>query len=215
MNLTAVHYIIGVILLFLVSQLVIRLIRYYCKFPIPPFMVNLIDNPLRRRIQPPTEMPLRHDIEPGMTVLEVGPGNGTYTIETARRIGNSGTLIAVDIQLDIIQRVQDRVKTENHIIINGIIADVHHLPFSAGIFDAIYMIAVIGEIPEPEKAIHEFYRVLSPSGALTFSEILVDPDYQLVKTLEKWAVQANFRFKKKTGNFFTYTLLFEKAKTNN
>ena len=33
-------------------------------------------------------MPLRHGIEPGMTVLEVGPGNGRCTLETARRVGS-------------------------------------------------------------------------------------------------------------------------------
>ena len=52
-----------------------------------------------------------------------------------------------------------------------------------GAFDAVYMIAVIGEIPEPERAMHEFHRVLSPSGTLVFSELLLDPDYPLASTL--------------------------------
>lgn len=212
MDLTAVHYIFGVILIFFVSQLVIRLIRYYFKFPLPAFMVDMIDNPLRRKIQPPTEMPLRHGIELGMMVLEVGPGSGTYSNETARLIGNKGKLITVDIQFEVIQRVNNRSINEDIKNINGIIADVHQLPFSTGAFNAIYMIAVIGEIPKPDKAMHEFYRILTPSGTLAFSEILVDPDYPLARTLEKWATQANFRLKKKLGNIFVYTLLFEKAR---
>lgn len=212
MNLSAFHYIIGVFLIILFSQLVIRLVRYYYKFPIPACMVELIDNPLRRRIQPPTEMPRRHGIKPGMTVLEVGPGNGTYTIETARRIGPSGFLITVDIQPDVIKRVKTRAKIENITVLDGLVADVHHLPFSSDVFNATYMIAVIGEIPNPQGAMHEFCRVLLPKGTLAFSEILVDPDYPLTKTLEKWAGQANFRLKEKMGNFFTYTLQFENEK---
>ena len=41
-----------------------RLIRHFYKFPMPEFLANLIDNPLRRRIQPPGEMPVRHGIHP-------------------------------------------------------------------------------------------------------------------------------------------------------
>ena len=39
------------------------------------------------------------------------------------------------------------------------------------------MITVIGEIPVPERALREFYRVLNPGGTLAFSEVLMDPDY--------------------------------------
>jgi hypothetical protein len=58
----------------------------------------------------------------------------------------------------------------------------------------------------------EFHRLLSPSGTLAFSELFTDPDYPLAQTLIRMASQANFRLKKKLGNFFSYTLVFEKAK---
>jgi ubiquinone/menaquinone biosynthesis C-methylase UbiE len=72
------------------------------------------------------------------------------------------------------------------------------------------MIAVIGEIPEPEKAIKEFYRVLPPSGTLAFSELLLDPDYPRAKTLICKTAAARFRLKNKVGNAFHYTLIFGK-----
>lgn len=85
---------------------IVRIIRHFYKFPMPQFLANLIDNPLRRKIQPPSEMPIRHGILPGMTVLEVGPGNGRYTIETARRVGNRGKVVTIDIEPKMIERVQ-------------------------------------------------------------------------------------------------------------
>jgi len=90
------------------------------------------------------------------------------------------------------------------------VADVYNLPFEDSMFDAICMITVISEIPEPERAMREFHRLLSPSGTLAFSELLTDPDYPLAQTLVRKASQANFRLKKKLGNFFSYTLVFEK-----
>jgi ubiquinone/menaquinone biosynthesis C-methylase UbiE len=179
----------------------------------PEFLANLIDNPLRRKIQPPSEMPIQHGIEPGMTVLEVGPGNGRYTIEIARRVGNKGRVVTVDIEPKMIERVTQRALSEKITNLDAKVANVYDLPFDDGAFDAICMIAVISEIPEPEKAMREFYRVLSPSGTLAFTELLLDPDYPLAQTLVRQAGKANFRLRKKFGNFFAYTLIFEKQQT--
>jgi ubiquinone/menaquinone biosynthesis C-methylase UbiE len=195
-----------------VLHTIVRLIRYFYKFPMPEFLANLIDNPLRRKFQPPSEMPIRHGIEPGMTVLEVGPGNGRYTLETARRVGSTGHVTAVDIEPKMIERVSQRAQAEGITNLEAKVATVYNLPFEDGMFDAIYMITVISEIPEPERAMQEFYRLLSPSGTLAFSELFTDPDYPLAQTLVRMASQANFRLKKKLGNFFSYTLVFEKNK---
>ena len=203
-------FVLSLPLLVVILHTVVRMIRHFHKFPIPQFLANFIDNPFRRTIQPPAEMPLRHGIAPGMLVLEVGPGNGRYSIATARRIGEDGKLITIDIEPKMIERVQQRAQVEGITNLEARIADVYHLPFKDGLFDAIYMITVIGEIPQPERAFKEFYRVLSPSGLLAFSEMLTDPDYPLAQTLIRQAGEAGFRLAKKQGNFFAYTLLFEK-----
>jgi len=188
----------------------VRVIRYFYKFPMPEFLANVIDNPLRRKIQPPSEMPIRHSIELGMTVLEVGPGNGRYTVETARRVGDTGKVTAIDIEPKMIERLAQRAQAEGVRNLEAKVADVHNLPFEEGTFDAVSMIAVISEIPQPERALSEFYRVLRPGGILAFSELLTDPDYPLARTLIRRATKANFRLKKRVGNFIAYTLVFEK-----
>jgi ubiquinone/menaquinone biosynthesis C-methylase UbiE len=205
--------ILGLLLIVLLLHTTIRVIRYFYKFPMPQFLANLIDNPFRRKIQPPRDMPFRHGIEPGMTVLEVGPGNGRYTVETARRVGSAGKVIAVDIEPRMIERVRQRARAEGVSQIEAKVADVYDLPFEAGAFDAVYLITVISEIPEPARAVREFYRVLSPAGTLAFSEMLTDPDYPRAQTLVRLATAAHFRLKKKIGNFFAYTLVFEKQST--
>jgi ubiquinone/menaquinone biosynthesis C-methylase UbiE len=189
---------------------VVRIVRHVHKFPIPEFAANLIDNPWRRRFEPPDASAVRHGLEPGMTVLEVGPGNGTYTVAAARRVGPEGTLVTVDIEPKMIERVKAKALAEGVTNIEARVANVYQLPFEAGMFDAIYMIAVIGEIPEPERAMREFYRVLAPGGTLAFSEILLDPDYPLARTLVALATSAGFCLVEWVGNFFYYTLIFLK-----
>ncbi len=189
----------------------VRVVRYFYKFPMPHQLANLIDNPMRRKIQPPGIMPIRHGIEPGMTVLEVGPGNGTYTMETASWVGEDGGVIAIDIEPSAIERVEARAQAEGMENIQARIADVTNLPFEDGVFDAITMMSVLGELPSPQLALMEFYRVLKPAGLLSFSELLLDPDYPLTRTVIALATDAGFRLKTQEGNFLSYTLVFEKV----
>lgn len=205
-----VYILVSLLMVAVVLHTVIRIIRHFYKFPIPEFLANMIDNPLRRQIQPPDDMPPRHHIEPGMTVLEVGPGNGRYTVATARRVGNTGKVIAIDIEPKMIERVSHRAQLAGVTNLEAKTANVYALPFDDGTFDAIYMITVIGEIPELLRALEEFYRVLKPSGTLAFSEVLLDPDYPLAQTLIHKAGAAKFRLKNRQGSFFAYTLVFEK-----
>jgi hypothetical protein len=89
---------LGLPLLALFLHTLVRMVRAFYKFPMPQFMASAIDNPLRRRIQPPQKTPIRHGIHAGMTILEVGPGNGTYTLATARRVGDRGKVVTIDIE---------------------------------------------------------------------------------------------------------------------
>jgi len=189
---------------------IVRTIRYFHKFPMPQALANLIDNPMRRRIQPPAQMPQRHGLQPGMRVLEVGPGNGRYSVESARAVSPAGSLVTVDIEPRMIERVQARAQAEGIINLEARTADVYALPFHDSEFDAAYMITVIGEIPQPGRAFSEFRRVLKDGGTLAFSELLMDPDYPTRRTLVKLAGQAGFKLKSQSGSFFSYTLVFEK-----
>lgn len=204
------YAILGIFITFLILHTIVRIVRYFYKFPIPQAFVNIIDNPFRRRIQPPYETAIRHGIEPGMRVLDVGPGNGTYTLGAAKRLGSEGQLIAIDIEPKIIDRLQKRIELEGIANINARVADAYELPFEDSYFDLIYMITVINEIPDIPRALKEFYRVLKPSGKLVFSELLLDPDYPLAGKLTEKVQSAKFRLVRKVGNFFYYTLIFEK-----
>lgn len=201
---------LGILACFIFVQVIVRIVRAFYKFPIPSFLAGAIDNPLRRRFQPPDRTAVRHCIQPGMTVLEVGPGTGTYTVAAAQRVGEQGRVVAIDIEPKIIERVERLVATQGVTNIEARVADVYALPFEDGTFDAIYMIAVIGEIPDAARAVREFHRVLSPSGILVFSELLPDPDYPLAGALIRKVAPLGFRVKEKIGSLFYYTLIFEK-----
>ena len=209
MNILIVIF-IGVPLALIFLHTLLRIISYFYKFPLPPILAKVIDHPLRHRIQPPDEMAVRHGIQPGMRVLEVGPGSGTYTMAAARRVGENGRVSAVDIEPRMIEYVREKAEREGIRNIDARVADVYNLPFDDGFFDAVFMITVIGEIPDPDRAIREFYRVLKPAGTLAFSELFLDPDYPMARTLIRKSTEAGFELKERIGHFFHYTLIFQK-----
>jgi ubiquinone/menaquinone biosynthesis C-methylase UbiE len=53
--------------------------------------------------------------------------------------------------------------------------DARALPFDAGRFDTVVCSFVLCTIPEPERAVREFARVLGPAGKLLFLEHVVAP----------------------------------------
>ena len=207
------YVLLGIPALVVIWLALVRLVRHFYKFPMPEFMAPLIDNPLRRRFQPPDQMPIRHGIEPGMTVLEVGPGNGRYTLAAARRVGAQGRVVAVDIEPKMIDRLNRRVREQQATNVEGRLGNVYALPFEDSFFDAVYMIAVIGEIPDPSRAMREFHRVLVPDGVLAFSELFPDPDYPSAGKLIHLAESAGFRLRKTVGNWWSYTVVFERSHT--
>ena len=190
--------------------LLARIVRHFYKFPMPEFMADFIDNPGRRRLQPPDETAVRHGIQPGMVVLDIGPGNGTYTLAAARRVGPTGKVFAVDIEPRMIARVEKKMAESGLNNVEARVADVYDLPFADESFDVITMIAVLGEIPEPARALAECHRVLRADGILAISELLPDPDYKRPVTLRREVEAAGFYYREQSGNIMVYAMLFGK-----
>jgi hypothetical protein len=49
----------------IILHTIVRVVRFFYKFPMPQFFANIIDNPLRRAIQPPRETAIRHGLKKG------------------------------------------------------------------------------------------------------------------------------------------------------
>lgn len=207
---SVVKFILLVPLIVVTYHTLARVVRHFYKFPIPQFLANAIDNPLRRRVQPPAATAVRHGLQPGMRVLDIGPGNGRYTVAAAQRVGPTGHVVAVDIEPKMMPRVRQRAAAANVTQLDPLVASAHDLPFADATFDAATMITVMGEIPDPVRALSTVRRVLRPGGTLACSELFVDPDYPLARTLQTWAASAGLRLKQRIGGFFYYTLIFER-----
>jgi ubiquinone/menaquinone biosynthesis C-methylase UbiE len=139
----------------------------------PWWVGYLLASPIRRWMQNPEEL-LRPYLWSGIRVLEPGPGMGFFTLPVAQMIGESGRVIAVDIQPKMLsslrrratkavvsQRVETRLAKPDSLGIEDL----------AGSIDLVLAIAVVHEMPSAETFFREAAASLKAGGRL----LLVEP----------------------------------------
>lgn len=177
--------------------------------PCPASFSWIIDNPLRRRYMRP--VPEWIGIRPGERVLELGPGAGVFTVEAARRAGPEGRLTVVDIQPEMIGKVDRRLRAAGVKNAETHVADAYHLPLPGGSIDRAFLVTVLGEIADRRRALAELRRVLRPGGVLSITEEFLDPDYPFAGETIRLLEGSGFRLCRRAGNAWLYTLNFESA----
>ncbi len=148
-------------------------------------------------------------LEGNERVLEVGPGTGYYALHVAGCLSAGGTLEILDIQQQMLEHTMRRARelgVENIIPTQG---DVRELPYQDDAFDAAYLVATLGEVPEQQRALEELRRVLKPGGRLVVGEGQPDPHMIGFQTLRRLAEAAGLAFEQRTGGPLGYFASFE------
>lgn len=194
-------------------QVLIRIARKVFHFPAPAFIGFFLDSGLRRWMQPPGRIIEGAGIAPGMRILEIGCGSGGYTTYTARAVGPDGEVAALDIQPGMLAQLERKLnRPENQDIRNIKLhqASAYELPFQNGELDLVYLVTVLQEIPDRDRALAEASRVLKPGGILAVSELLLDPDYVFPAATVRLVRKAGFEVQEVSGSLWTYTARFRK-----
>ncbi len=188
--------------------LLARLFKRFVNIPAPPFVAGFLNSRFRRALQPPEQVVGWMDIREGMQLLELGPGPGTYTVEASRRVGPGGRITAVDIQPEMIARLEATLRTAGITNVTPQVASAYELPLPDESVDRAFMVTVLAEIPDPVRALREIRRVLKPDGRLAVGEFLPDPDYPLRGTVIGWCRVAGFELEGSYGGLMHYVLVF-------
>lgn len=191
----------------------IRIIRKLFHFPAPALIGIFLDSDLRRSMQPAEDFLRGAGIQPGMHVLEIGCGSGAYTTFVARAVGPEGKVEGLDIQPAMLAQLEKKLAQPAYQDIKNITlhhASAYELPFGDGELDLVYLITVLPEIPDQDRALAEIHRILKPGGILAVAELIIDPDYPLKATTTRRCQKAGYLLEDISGNFWSYTARFRK-----
>lgn len=139
------------------------------------------------------------DPRPGERILEVGPGTGYYTVEMAEWIAPLGRLDIFDLQPEMLDHTMGRLRERGRTNVTPTQGDACRLPYDDASFDAAYLVAVLGEIPDQDAALRELARVLRPGGRLVVGELFGDPHWVSPKALRRRGEAAGLRWERRLG----------------
>lgn len=135
----------------------------------PWWLAYTFDNRLRRMLDP-AEKALEKWVTPGMRVLDFGCGLGHYSIGAAKLVGESGEVIAVDLQVKMLEIAGKRARkagVSEVIKLHQCGAEGIGYP---NLVDFVVSGNVIHETPDHRIALQNIFDVLLPGGGFLFIE---------------------------------------------
>jgi len=130
----------------------------------PVWVGYLLSNPIRKWLHNPDKI-IGPYIQDGMTILDVGCAMGFFSLPAAEMVGSKGKVICIDIQKEMIQRLEKRALKAG--LINKIetrLANEKSLRIDdlVGKIDFAFAIFVVHETSDSNAFFSQIYRSLKP-----------------------------------------------------
>lgn len=139
----------------------------------PTSRARHLDSRLRWLLYRPDRLADRY-IKPGDRVLDFGCGPGFFTREFAKKTGDAGTVLAVDLQEEMLRVLRENLEPEG--LMSRIVthrcepASLGLSPEWDGRIDTAFAIFVVHEVPDAPELFREIAILLAPGGLLFISE---------------------------------------------
>ena len=131
-----------------------------------PVDLGLLEAPDRDAWQKPEQVMMALGIADGSVVGDLGAAGGWFTIRLARFVGPNGLVYAEDVQRQMIEAIDRRVKREGLPNVRTVLGDTKdpHLP--ANRLDAILIVETYHEMEDPVTLLRNAARALKPQGRI-------------------------------------------------
>src|SRR3989304_8498943 len=102
----------------------------------------------------------------GMVFVDVGCGDGFFTILAAHLVGEKGKVYAVDTDDSAIKRLKRRAAEKGLANVKAVVAEAEEAVFCDRCADVVFYSTVLHDFHDPAKVLVNAKRMLKPSGRL-------------------------------------------------
>jgi len=126
---------------------------------------------------------------PGQTVLDLGSGAGLDCFFAAKKVGETGKVIGVDMTPEMIERARSSAQRMNIHNVEFRQGYIEEIPVESDTVDVLISNCVINLAPDKSKVFSEAFRVLRSGGKLAVSDIVTDGPLPapIKRSLSAWA----------------------------
>jgi ubiquinone/menaquinone biosynthesis C-methylase UbiE len=142
---------------------------------------------VREEEESPTLMRQELQVKPGMTICDMGCGNGFHTLPLAKEVGEAGKIYAVDVQPEMIEMLKQNLDVKG--VKNVVPADT---------CDLILLVDVYHEFSHPVEMLAAMRKALKPDGQLVLVEfraedkmVPIKPEHKMSKAQIHKEMNAN------------------------
>jgi predicted methyltransferase len=128
-------------------------------------------------------------IQPGSTVADLGAGVGYFTWRLAGAVGETGKVIAVDIQPGMLERLKQNLAERDIHNVDAVLGAEDDPRLPAGQVDLVLLVDVYHELQEPELTMERVRQSLKPGGRVVLIEYRKEDPSIPIQPLHKMTVR--------------------------
>jgi ubiquinone/menaquinone biosynthesis C-methylase UbiE len=113
----------------------------------------------------------------GMVFMDIGCGDGFFTIPAAQRVGEKGKVYAVDINASPINRLKQNAAKKGLKNVTAKVGAAEETVFCDICADIVFFSTVLHDFRDPAEVLQNARRIIKPSGTL------VDLDWKKKRTV--------------------------------
>jgi SAM-dependent methyltransferase len=125
------------------------------------------------------------EIKPAEVILDLGSGAGLDSLLAARRVGQSGKVIGVDMCPEMVAKGRGNASRLGQSNVEFLNAEIEKLPLSDGSIDVVISNGVFNLCPDKRRVLAEAFRVLRPGGRLQMADILLHDEVSPEEVAQK------------------------------
>ena len=144
-----------------------------------------LERPEREQEEAPSKAVEALDLKPGMVVADVGVGTGYYAFRIAPKVGESGRVLGVDIQPEMLAKLKAKAESLGVRNVEGVLGTEKDPKLPKEAVDLVLMVDVYHEFEFPYEMMAAIRSSLRPGGQVVLIEYRKEDPKVPIKEVHK------------------------------